>query len=76
MKANQVQVGAHYKAKVNGKLVTVKVLGTRVSSATGKTYWDVLNTATGRKTIFRSAQKFHPFTEAPPMEPRGGWSGR
>lgn len=64
MKKNEIKVGGHYRAKVNGKMVTVRVDAIRAAlsrlSGAGKegTYYDVTNLATGRKTTFRSAAKF------------------
>jgi hypothetical protein len=61
MKKSEIRVGGLYKAKVSGKLVTVRVDGIREwgapSVGTGTRY-DVTNLSTGRGTTFRSAQKF------------------
>ena len=63
MKAKDIEVGGHYKAKVSGKLVTVRVDDTQqqasyhASSSTRTTY-NVTNLSTGRKTMFRSAARF------------------
>lgn len=53
MKKNEIKVGGHYRAKVNGQLVTV-----RVDKIYEGGFYDVTNLATGRKTTFRSAAKF------------------
>ena len=65
MKKNEIKVGGHYSAKVNGKLVTVRVDAIRDSTTRHKTQgtalatrYDVTNLSTGRKTTFRSAAKF------------------
>jgi primosomal protein N' len=64
MKAKDIKHGGLYTARVNGKLVTVRV--NKIRSATtgyGRTQrevarYDVTNLSTGRKTTFRSAMKF------------------
>lgn len=66
MKASEIVLGGLYAAKVNGKIVTVRVdsvrkvpgynSGSRAVAA--QTVYDVTNLATGRKTTFRSAAKF------------------
>jgi len=61
MKKQDIKVGGLYKAKVSGKVVTVRV--DRIKDQTsfnGKaaTSYDVTNLSTGRKTTFRSAMKF------------------
>lgn len=68
MKKSEIQVGRNYQAKVSGKATTVRVdevreiegrrgtLGRPTSPS--KTLYDVTNLTTGRKTTFRSAQKF------------------
>lgn len=64
MKKNEIKVGGHYTAKVNGVLTTVKVTGIRDSKgyragkSTDVQVYDVLNTRTGRTTTFHSAAKF------------------
>lgn len=69
MKKNEIQVGQCYRAKVSGKLTTVRVddicEGITVNDkyVTGiepsrRQYYKVTNLTTGRKTTFRSAQKF------------------
>ncbi len=70
MKSNEIEVGGHYFAKVNNRIVIVKVDGIRetlrrtgnnyagISTYADKKIYDVTNTATGRKTLFRSAAKF------------------
>lgn len=67
MKAKDITVGGLYVAKVNNRLVVVRVDAIRevlsyrsvYRTATDKTVYDVTNTSTGRKTTFRSAAKFH-----------------
>lgn len=65
MKKSEIKVGGLYRAKVSGKLTTVRVDQIRVispSSVWSKqrdvTVYDVTNMNTGRKTTFRSAAKF------------------
>lgn len=71
MKKSEITVGGLYRAKVSGRVVTVKVEAIREvektmyrNGYTGmRTYYfapvyDVLNTATGRRTTFRSAARF------------------
>lgn len=62
MKKIDIQVGGHYKAKVSGKVTTVRVDAIRQADSwnTGRnlTRYDITNLTTGRKTTFRSAQKF------------------
>jgi hypothetical protein len=62
MKKSEIKIGGHYLAKVNGKVVTVRVdairTGPRGISKNDYSSYDVTNLATGRKTTFRSAAKF------------------
>lgn len=62
MKANQIKAGGHYTAKVSGVLTTVRVdevTDDRWPGRTrGGTRYHVTNLRTGRKTVFRSPQKF------------------
>lgn len=59
MKAKDIERGKHYRAKVSGKLTTVRV-DEIVSDwrDPNKKRFNVTNLATGRRTIFRSAAKF------------------
>ena len=84
MKLEDVKEGGHYRARVSGKLVTVRIdkirREERYSSqqpqgyATGKlrtvkkTFFDVTNLATGRRIVFRSAAKFQ-FAASVPYTP-------
>ena len=65
MTKHQINVGGLYRAKVNGKLTTVRVdrIYTRSGVNRDTTGYDVTNLSTGRATTFRSAQKF--LREAP-----------
>jgi hypothetical protein len=56
MKQADVQIGSRYRAKVSGKLVTVRVISMDV--VRGRQRFNVFNEATGRKITFRSAQRF------------------
>lgn len=61
MKKNDIVVGGHYWAKVNGQVVTVRVDAIREGGFTrggSQTAYDVTNLTTGRRTTFRSAAKF------------------
>lgn len=67
MKASEIKVGGKYLAKVSNRLVTVRVDAIRDYSdgyfpagraGNSAKRYDVTNLATGRKTTFRSAQKF------------------
>lgn len=67
MLKKQIQVGSLYRAKVSGKVVTVRVDAIReYDPSFGGTYrrcntqtrYEVTNLSTGRKTTFRSAAKF------------------
>src|SRR5688572_4524638 len=65
MKKSEIVQGGHYIARVSGKLTTVRVDAIRETQSyrahhphTPTTMYDVTNLATGRKTTFRSAQKF------------------
>lgn len=60
MKAAEIKVGERYLAKVNGRVVTVRVdaVRERYISTRTQTVYDVTNLTTGRKTTFRSAAKF------------------
>lgn len=67
MKKSMIVVGQYYKARVSGRITTVRVDSIRVVSAgpgngwyspRDRTLYDVTNTTTGRKTTFRSCQKF------------------
>jgi len=62
MKKHEIKVGGYYTAKVNGRLVTVRVdsikEGPRGISKNTYTSYGVTNLTTGRTTSFRSAMKF------------------
>jgi hypothetical protein len=61
MKANQIEAGRKYIAKVNGKLTEVRVDAIRDSewlTRPNQKYYDVTNLATGRHITFCSAAKF------------------
>ena len=64
MKKKEITVGGRYYAKVSGKSVIVRVDAIREVVGYGKTWinlrtvYDVTNRSTGRKTTFRSAQRF------------------
>lgn len=82
MKRDQIKVGGHYTAKVSGNLVTVRVDAIDNKPSPGiystKVAYHVTNLATGRKTTFRSAQKFRGPAKVQPAlkiarpEDRGG----
>ncbi len=61
MKKSEIKVGGHYTAKINGRIVTCRVDAIREGGFTqggSQVAYDVTNLTTGRKTTFRSAQKF------------------
>lgn len=60
MKQSEIKTGGHYRAMVSGRLVTVRVdaIRRRDGWKREETVYDVTNLTTGRKTTFRSAQKF------------------
>jgi len=65
MTRSEIEIGGFYKARISGKIVTVKVTNIRTgtkyyrnNTSTTIPLYDVLNTATGRSTVFRSAAKF------------------
>lgn len=63
MKKSEIKVGGHYRAKVNDKVVTVRVDAVRDGGSdrvggSRMARYDVTNLSTGRKTTFRSAMKF------------------
>ncbi len=69
MKKKEIRKGAYYVAKVNNKLTTVRVDDIREYHAVSMcTAYHVTNMATGRKTIFRSAQKFRRETSVIPTK--------
>lgn len=59
MKISEIEIGGYYVARVAEKLTVVKVLSKNGS------YFEVLNTATGRKTTFKSARRFQKKTVEP-----------
>lgn len=72
MKAIQIAVGGRYMARVNGRVVPVRVLRIREirSYSAGRpglrTAWDCVNETTGRTIFVRSAQRFRgPATTTP-----------
>jgi hypothetical protein len=68
MKAREIQTGGHYKAKVNGRIVTVRVNRIEILDphfsyntlrpARERTRYLVTNLSTGRNTVFYSPAKF------------------
>lgn len=79
MKKNEIKTGETYRAKVSGKITTVRVNTIRHSRGYGPnsrdtTVYDVTNLATGRTTTFRSAAKFHNVVKA--REPTGATKQR
>jgi len=68
MKAINIEVGKIYIAKVSNKLVKVRVDAIRREDyrffSKPKTFYDVTNLSTGRKTTFRSAGKFRSIASA------------
>lgn len=61
MKAKEIEVGGTYLAKVSGRIVRVRVTGTRevAQGRTGyRTAWEVTSLATGRRITVHSPQRF------------------
>lgn len=65
MKASEITRGGVYIARVSGQVVPVRVEAIREATIAGwdykdrlQTVYDVTNLTTGRKTTFRSAQRF------------------
>ncbi len=73
MKGSEIKVGGRYVAKVSGRLVPVRVTGTRERAtmrrtggdytragyeATTRLAWDCVNETTGRAVVVKSAQRF------------------
>ena len=64
MLKKQIHVGGKYYAKISGNVVPVRVDAIRevftssFSYSPSRDVYDVTNLKTGRKTTFRSAQKF------------------
>ena len=63
MKASEIKVGCVYLAKVSGKLTNVRVDAIKEvyssrARGTWRDWYTVTNLATGRRTTFRSPQKF------------------
>ena len=56
MKANEIQVGGIYSMRVSGNITQVKVIDIR-ARCHGRTVYDCINVATGRKCQARSASK-------------------
>lgn len=78
MKAKEIHVGRVYIAKVSNRLTKVKVVA-KVERFDHKdksrTVYDVVNLTTGRRTTFRSAQKFRREAVKPMNpEPQIAWN--
>lgn len=60
MKSSEITIGSTYLARVSGKFVHVKVLEIREEFRGEKSrrVYFVVNLATNRRLVFRSAQKF------------------
>lgn len=62
MKKKDIVQGGHYTAKVSGRLVTVRVDCIRErpnwNGYGHRTVYDVTNMRTGKRLVFRSAQRF------------------
>jgi hypothetical protein len=56
MRAQDVQVGGRYWARVSGRLVIVRVDAVR-DGLNGRRRYEITNTVTGRRTTFRSASR-------------------
>lgn len=68
MKAAQIKVGGHYATRISGNFVTVRVDTIRTITdykRSDRTVYDITNLTTGRRTTFRSAQKFRSEVKSP-----------
>ncbi len=58
LRASEVEIGERYKAKVSGRVVTVRITGTRYDPYRSKRAgWDAVNEETGRSIIIKSGQR-------------------
>ena len=64
MKKNEVKVGGKYTAKVNGKVVTV-----RIDAENPHGGWDATNLETNRKVRIKTAQRLRAATSSPSSAP-------
>lgn len=64
MKLKDIEIGGRYRAKVSGRLVTVRVTAIRqvatAYSARSRTIIDAVNESTGRQITVRSPQRLRP----------------
>jgi hypothetical protein len=70
MKLKDIEVGGRYRAKVSGKLATVRVLDLKESSTFGgrcRTTIVAVNESTGRQIAIRSAQRLRPLPTLTPI---------
>lgn len=75
MKKNEIKCGSYYTAKVNGKIVTVRVDSIETTYSSNSLRYHVTNTETGRTTTFRSAAKFRGLVDGSLRDPRPGLRG-
>ena len=64
MKKNEVQIGGVYSAKVNDRVVHVRINGENRSGG-----WNATNLATGRKVVIKSAQRLREKISGPAGQP-------
>ena len=68
MKKSEIVIGGHYRARISGNFVTVRVEKIRQRAGykdQERTVFDVLNLDTGRRTTFDSAAKFRSVAKGP-----------
>lgn len=57
MRTSELRIGSSYVAKVSGRLVPVRL--ERIDDCQPRTRYHVHNQRSGRRLVFRSAQRFH-----------------
>lgn len=67
MKKSEVKVGGVYTAKVNNRLVEVRIDSIKKASLSGRDHYDCTNLTTRRKVIIKSPAKFR--KEVTPVRP-------
>lgn len=69
MKQNEVKIGQRYRAWVSRRFVAVTVIG-RSSRGTGKSHFEAVNEATGRRLTI-SARRLYPIDTQPILDDKG-----
>jgi hypothetical protein len=73
MKAAQIVIGQTYEVLVSGKLVPVRITGTRPSLIHKVNGWRGVNTVTGREIIIKTARRLRRVIES--AKPPSGTPG-